>query len=557
MNSPRPTTTRQPGQALRCGQDASPERHSVSSTRPFLPFLLVLVVGSGLSVAAFLVLKRQAHEAVLREVRAAAEERLELLGNAAQSSLEVLHGLTAFLQVSQPSRPEFRRFVGPSLRRLPQVQALEWIPRVTLGERERFEASAREDGIVGFRFTQIDGAGGLAPAAERAEYFPVYYAEPPHPNRPALGLDLASDPTRGAALSRAAATGAIAATAPVRLAQEQHSGQLGYLVFSPVRDGRGSLVGFALAVFRVESLAQPAFESLPAGDFEVALFDVTDGELPLARFGSTSSDARQDVAHRSSLEIAGRRLALTFTPSAAFMARHAPGALWGYPMCIGGLTLALATHLLRRSLREREIEAKVAERTAALTREIAARRQIELLLRGAEAKYRTIFENSAAGIFQMRLDGRYLSANPALCRLFGYESPDALMADAAIERRYVRPRRRQRFFQLLERDGRVLDFVSECVRLDGKRIWIAESVRRVAPDDGAARYEGSVQEVTERVEAQRTLRRNKAWLEEQVRERTLELSHANERLSAEITIRRDAQRQAARAHQANPGSSPA
>jgi hypothetical protein len=42
-----------------------------------------------------------------------------------------------------------------------------------------------------------------------------------------------------------------------------------------------------------------------------------------------------------------------------------------------------------------------------------------------------------------------------------------------------------------------------------------------------------------------------------VRERTLELSHANERLSAEITIRRDAQRQAARAHQANPGSSPA
>ena len=39
--------------------------------------------------------------------------------------------------------------------------------------------------------------------------------------------------------------------------------------------------------------------------------------------------------------------------------------------------------------------------------------------RAAEDKYRSIFENAGEGIFQTDPDGRYLSANPALARLYG------------------------------------------------------------------------------------------------------------------------------------------
>src|SRR5690606_39379250 len=112
---------------------------------------------------------------------------------------------------------------------------------------------------------------------------------------------------------------------------------------------------------------------------------------------------------------------------------------------------------------------------------------------------------------------------------------------AARERRYSSPRRRRRFFQRLERDGSVADFVAEFNRPDGQRVWLSETARRMTRDDGAAGYEGSVQEITERVEALRTLRRSKAWLERQVRERTRALELACERLSAEIAIRREAQ----------------
>jgi PAS domain-containing protein len=49
-------------------------------------------------------------------------------------------------------------------------------------------------------------------------------------------------------------------------------------------------------------------------------------------------------------------------------------------------------------------------------------------LRRAEQKYRSIFENATEGIFQTTLDGKYLSANPALARMYGYNSPAELLA---------------------------------------------------------------------------------------------------------------------------------
>ena len=44
-------------------------------------------------------------------------------------------------------------------------------------------------------------------------------------------------------------------------------------------------------------------------------------------------------------------------------------------------------------------------------------------LRRAEQKYRSIFENATEGIFQTTAEGKYLSANPALARMYGYDSP--------------------------------------------------------------------------------------------------------------------------------------
>src|SRR5918993_3123460 len=47
--------------------------------------------------------------------------------------------------------------------------------------------------------------------------------------------------------------------------------------------------------------------------------------------------------------------------------------------------------------------------------------------RQAEEKYRSIFENAVEGIFQSTVDGRFLTANPAMARMLGYESPKELL----------------------------------------------------------------------------------------------------------------------------------
>ena len=52
-------------------------------------------------------------------------------------------------------------------------------------------------------------------------------------------------------------------------------------------------------------------------------------------------------------------------------------------------------------------------------------------LRRAEQKYRSIFEHCLEGIFQTTPDGKYLSANPALARMYGYPTADELIADSA------------------------------------------------------------------------------------------------------------------------------
>ena len=66
---------------------------------------------------------------------------------------------------------------------------------------------------------------------------------------------------------------------------------------------------------------------------------------------------------------------------------------------------------------------KLLQTLADLCGDALERIKVAEALREAEAKYRGIFENATEGIFQTTPEGRYLSANPALARMFGYDHP--------------------------------------------------------------------------------------------------------------------------------------
>ena len=73
---------------------------------------------------------------------------------------------------------------------------------------------------------------------------------------------------------------------------------------------------------------------------------------------------------------------------------------------------------------------------------------------------------------------------------------------------YVEPQRRAEFMHLLARDGFVKGFVSEVWRHKTReRIWISENAHAVPGARGAVLdYEGTVEEITERVAAENALR---------------------------------------------------
>ncbi len=127
----------------------------------------------------------------------------------------------------------------------------------------------------------------------------------------------------------------------------------------------------------------------------------------------------------------------------------------------------------------------------------------------AEGKYRGIFENSIAGIFQTSPDGRYLDVNTALTRIYGYESRHELMSKVSDIGRllYVDPRRRAEFVRLMQAKGTVQDFESQIFRKDGSIIWISESARAVRDaENNIVYYEGMVEDITARKEAEEKLR---------------------------------------------------
>jgi PAS domain S-box-containing protein len=152
-------------------------------------------------------------------------------------------------------------------------------------------------------------------------------------------------------------------------------------------------------------------------------------------------------------------------------------------------------------------------RIAGLAEDVTARRQTEDALRSAEAKYHSIYENVVEGIFQTTPDGQYLSANPMLARIYGYETPEELMAAVKDIKHqlYVRSGRREEFARLMQQQEVISEFESEVYRKDGSIIWISESARAVRDPQGRLLYyEGTVQDITARKRAEQAVRDSEA-----------------------------------------------
>ncbi len=136
-------------------------------------------------------------------------------------------------------------------------------------------------------------------------------------------------------------------------------------------------------------------------------------------------------------------------------------------------------------------------------------------LRKSEEKYRQIFEYAVEGIYQTTPEGRFVSANPAMANILGYDSPQALIEEVHDIRKqlYVSQNDRDDFIRRIKENQAVTEFEVQFYRKDEKKIWVSLHARPVYDDKGhLSIIEGFIIDITQRKEATEALREREEYL---------------------------------------------
>jgi serine/threonine protein kinase/CHASE1-domain containing sensor protein len=223
-----------------------------------------------------------------------ANEAQHLLGDITEKLSEPSEDLLAlktFFEVSGAlNRGQFRRLTAPMLQRHITVYALEWLPLVRDADRDSYEHEARAAGLTDYRFWEAGPDGKPRTASRRPFYVPVHYMEPP--KAMALGFDIAAEPERWSNADHAGTLGKVTVSPPFSLVEDagkpDASAAIG--MYAPVYNGgdpeteaarRESLLGFAMAIFRVAPLVDAASSAARSSGLAFALRDTDAPGEPL------------------------------------------------------------------------------------------------------------------------------------------------------------------------------------------------------------------------------------------------------------------------------------
>ncbi|MCQ8182826.1 EAL domain-containing protein [Methylomonas sp. SURF-1] len=321
-------------------------------------------------------------------------------------------------------RNEFRLFAHTIFSQHPELEVLEWLPKVRQSQRAEFEE--REQ----IRIVDREVEGAVKTAAERDYYLPVTYW---FGNEQNLGLDALSRPELREAIEKAIASGKTSATSGLAFAD----GQFGFAVFSPIyssgkplnslQQRQEHLRGLVANVFRLSSEVAEIVSRLEANQLALSIYDA-DRLL----YGESTVDAAAtpfaELHQQLKLKVADRLWAIHYRPSAQFYAEQRSWTVWwllsgSFLLC--GLT---SFGLMLMTGRTARIEDLVALKTRdllrsnqALNSEIERRKQQENELRIAAATFQ-----SHEAIMVTDTKGIVLRVNDAFSRITGYSAAEVV-----------------------------------------------------------------------------------------------------------------------------------
>ena len=130
------------------------------------------------------------------------------------------------------------------------------------------------------------------------------------------------------------------------------------------------------------------------------------------------------------------------------------------------------------------------------------------LLADSEESYRGIFENALIGIFRLSLDGRPLIINTAMARIWGYESPQQMLAEVSdtAQQLFADPGEWVDLLGQLQTSELHCAVDTEALLPTGDTKWVALNLRAVRESGCIVGYEGTAEDITDRKRSEERIR---------------------------------------------------
>jgi diguanylate cyclase (GGDEF)-like protein len=377
---------------------------NISPWRLHLPLAVTIVAGAALSLALFFLVRGNELSRLRSDFNILAADRSYSLRSGVAEDATELRYLSFYIESSNALRRgafedfavEYRRFIGGIPSKETDTQIVAFVDRVQAAERTVYEQRIRKTGDADFAIKDMEQGGGLQPAANRAEYFPISIAEPSRASAVLAGLDLSTVPELREAIDHAVQTGKLTTTGRVDLPPLPAEGPVAWMFQPAFENGniKGRLIGLAAYAFRIDQMVEFAMRELSPAGIDLQL---SDPSAPTERrilyyhksrampSGSPPASEHPVLVWSASLDAGEREWALVAYPTASFIARRSSVQSWAV-LIVGTLVTTLAGVLVYGRLRRiGRIESLVAERTRDLSREVAKHRRLERALERSRA----------------------------------------------------------------------------------------------------------------------------------------------------------------------------
>jgi PAS domain S-box-containing protein len=438
---------------------------------------------------------------------------------------EMVAALARFIEATPELGPEpFRHFTLDTLRDAPDVFALSFNPLVPRAERAAYERQMTAHYAErNYRISERNAAGELVPAGDRHDYVAVGYIVPVAGNLPAIGYDIGSEPKRRDAIERARVSGEVAVTEPLRLVQEAQE-HVGLLALRPTYDSDRTLFGFAVAVVKVDQMAQLALRSHLADGLVARLYDAETQRPWFASDDGTLSPPGGRLWQQD-LEMGDRTWQLQVFPSQEYLQQQRPWIAW--VVGVVGLLCATLLQVLLLSLTGR----------AAVIRQHVDAQTLQLRAQGDELRKSEATLNQAQGVagmgsWELDVASDRLTWSSEAYRLFGIPEGTVLTRQGLVD--CVHPEDRAHVSTSWEAAlaGAPYD-VEQRILVGGRALWVRERAEFDRDADGRVRHAiGTVLDITQTKRMALQLEAYRDHLEDLVDARTADLTRAQAVLAA-------------------------